>query len=170
MQQQKTHTLIKLAIYSLIFINTDLWFLILYHHLFQCSYCPRFDQCEPLQWGFCVLLTCGHHSLIISCLLSQCCFLFADTLSQSHSGSHTLPRISLPLPHSSIPCHLPPWTCSLLCFKCDPQARLPSSYLGVDVCFVLVELKAVPVGSSFHVDAPCKLLNCWHAMPGSCYA
>ena len=93
-----------------------------------------------------------------------------QTPSQLHRGSHILPWILLLLPHSSIPCHLPPWTFSLLCLKCDSQARLPTSYPWVDVCFVLVELKTGPVSSSFHVDALFKLLNCWHAVPGSYYA
>lgn len=104
---------------------------------------------------------------MISCFLSQCFFFFADTLPVTLRFSYTAPNFtaSSPLFHP-----LPPWTFCLLCLKCDPQARLPTSYPWVDVCFVLVELKRVPVSSSFHVDALFKLLNCWHAVPGSCYA
>lgn len=107
--------------------------------------------------GFLCPLTWGHHSLIISCFLSQCFFLFADTLPVTVRFSYTAPNFTAPSPRFH---PLPPWTFSLLCLKCDPQARLPTSYPWVDVCFVLVELKTVPVSSSFHVNA---LFKCWIA-------
>lgn len=126
------------------------------HHLFLCSYCPRFDQCEPC-CRVSVSLTWGHHSLswLLLChnassslqTPSQLTLRFSYC-SQFYCSFPTLPSpATMDIPFTL----LEMWSAS--------QAAC-MSYPWVDVCFVLVELKTVPVGPSFHVNA---LFKCWIA-------